>query len=611
MLKEDTRRRIERARREGGYDPLTGRGACGVRKRVRTPVEGLTTALVPESMTRDAAYTATRADATAWRRLRCRHDFEYWCATCCTVKHKTLGTEVAFVLNAPQRRVAAMLEADRRAGVPIRMIMLKARQWGGSTLVQMYMAWMQSCVRRNWHSLICAHVKDTAAAIRGMYTRVLANYPRELWDGDEEPRFRSYERSVNMREIAGRGCRVTVGSAESQEAVRGSDYSMAHLSETAFWPSTPKSSPADFIRAVCGAIALVPDTLIVMESTANGTGSYFHSEWLRCSSGAGDKRAVFVAWYEIEIYRLEPPDPGALAASLTAYERGLWELGLCLDQIYWYRCKLREYSDPRQMMAEFPTSDLEAFLNTGSSVFSPAAVERLRGGCIAGARGEIGAGGFAADPTGGLTLWRDAEEDERYVVAVDIGGRTAKADWSVIAVVRRPSLRYDVPEVVAQWRGHIDHDMLVERAEGIARHYNRGLLIIESNTLETEAGDDANLFVLSRLAARYGNVYRRRSLDRSGAPPGSRPGFHTNRATKAYIINELVEAVRKGAYVERDHEACNELMSYEHRPNGTYAARAGCHDDIVMTRALALHALNETAVAPSALQPLPPRRRLW
>lgn len=134
MLKEDTRRRIERARREGGYDPLTGRGACGVRKRVRTPVEGLTTALVPESMTRDAAYTATRADATAWRRLRCRHDFEYWCATCCTVKHKTLGTEVAFVLNAPQRRVAAMLEADRRAGVPIRMIMLKARQWGGSAL---------------------------------------------------------------------------------------------------------------------------------------------------------------------------------------------------------------------------------------------------------------------------------------------------------------------------------------------------------------------------------------------------------------------------------------------------------------------------------------------
>ena len=423
ILAEDARRREARAAAEGGYDPVEGRGCCGPRELVDTPVEGLPRAFVPRAMTADPSYGSVRHDTAGWRRLRCRHDFEYWCAACVRIKHKTLGHDVPFVLNAPQRRVAAMLEADRRAGRPMRMIMLKARQWGGSTLVQMYMAWIQSCVRRNWHSLICAHVKDTAASIRGMYTKMLAAYPSELWDGDEPPRFRPFERSINVREIAGRGCRVTIGSAENQEAVRGSDYSMAHLSETAFWPATPRNSPADFIRAVCGAIALIPDSLIVMESTANGVGSYFHSEWLRCKAGDGDKHAVFVAWHEIEIYRLQPPDPEGLAASMNAYERMLWDAGLCLDQIYWYRRKRAEYADAAQMMAEFPTTDTEAFLNTGRGVFAPEAVERLRADCtVEPRRGETDGHRFRDDSLGGLRMWRDAEEGARYVAAVDIGG---------------------------------------------------------------------------------------------------------------------------------------------------------------------------------------------
>ncbi len=608
ILEEDRRRRKARTEAEGGYDPVTGRGAWGRRTQVATPVPGLPLAFVPESMTADPDYTAARADRTAWQRLRCRHDFEYWCVTCVRIKHKTLGREVPFVLNAPQRRVAAILEADRTAGRPIRMIMLKARQWGGSTLVQMYMAWIQSCLRRNWHSLICAQVKDTAASIRGMYTRVLAGYPKELWEGDEEPRFRPFERSINVREIAGRGCRVTIGSAENQEAVRGADYSMAHLSETAFWPSTPSSSPADFMRAICGAIALIPCSLVVVESTANGVGTYFHREWLRCVAGRGDKRAVFVPWTEIEIYRLEPEDPAELAATMNEYEKRLWDSGLCLDQIYWYRRTAASYDTREMMMAEFPTTDDEAFMNTGAGVFAPEAVARMRRGCSQEARrGEMTAAGFRPDSLGAFRMWRDVEPRSRYVVAVDIGGRSARADWSVIAVMREARGAADAHEVVAQWRGHTDHDLLVTTAERIARHYNYALLVIESNTLEAEETDGANLFVLSRLAERYSNVYRRQSFDRDTGTMGTRVGFHTNRATKALVISALIEAVRDGLYTERDTGACDELLTYEQRPNGSYAARSGCHDDILMTRALALHALHSAPVAPAALDPLPDR----
>jgi len=115
-------------------DPLHGDPESSLRVRVASPDPECPEAYVPRTMTDDPEYGLVRHDTAAWRRLRCRHDFEYWCVKCCVIKHKTLGTNVPFVLNAPQRRVAAVMEADRLAGRPIRIIMLKARQWGGSAL---------------------------------------------------------------------------------------------------------------------------------------------------------------------------------------------------------------------------------------------------------------------------------------------------------------------------------------------------------------------------------------------------------------------------------------------------------------------------------------------
>ena len=161
LILDDLRRRC----RDRDYDPGTGTGCIG--KRVAVLDYRHRQVLVPASMKADTDYRPD-LDKSAWQRLRCRHDFEYWCAKCVTSKDKTAGKEGPFILNAPQRRVAAILESDRLAGQPLRLILLKARQWGGSTLVQMYMAWIQSCHRHNWNSLICAHVKDTASGIRGM-----------------------------------------------------------------------------------------------------------------------------------------------------------------------------------------------------------------------------------------------------------------------------------------------------------------------------------------------------------------------------------------------------------------------------------------------------------
>lgn len=584
ILQENARRM---AARTSLPDPLRGDSSSPHRIKVTSPDADMPVVYVPRTMVEDPTFATVQRDLNAWRRLRCRHDFEYWCATCCTIKHKLLGRDVRFRLNAPQRKVLSVLEADRLAGRPIRILLLKARQWGGSTLIQNYMAWIQSCHCRNWNSIICSQVKDTSAGIRGMYTKLIENYPPELWEGDEAPRFRPYERSANVREIAGRGCRVTVSSIENQDAVRGADFAMAHLSETAFWPSTTSHSPADLVRAVCGSIAFVPYTLIAMESTANGVGNYFHNEWQRCAKGEGDKHAVFIPWYDIEIYRLEPDDPAALAASLTPYELRLWnEFGCALDQINWYRHKLREYPSHDKMMAEFPTTPHEAFTATGSDIFDPAKVEILRRDCEVPQLGEVSATGteFVKDARGLMKLWRTPQPGADYIATVDIGGRTAKSDWSVVAVLRVDGAK---PEVVAQWRGHCDHDLLADKARAIATYYNEALLVVETNSLEGGVNCGAGQFILQRLENEYLRLYRRE---------GYRVGFHTNRATKEMAVTALIGAVRELAYIERDVMACDELLTYEQRQDGSYGAKPGCHDDVLMSRAIALYLAPEAVV---------------
>lgn len=637
-------RHAELQRIENEYNPATGRGASGPRvavdgewmaqhcpkmgKRALKSLEGLTQ-WIPEQMVQDVGLGKVKT-AVEWNRLRMKYDFEFWAVTCVKIKDKNSGERIALRLNRAQRRMLETMERRRRSGEPVRVVLLKARQWGGSTLVQMYMAWIQCVIMRNWNSLICTHVGRASASIRGMFDDMLATYPKEYWMGDaglkdeargksrerkdegEELKMVAYQGQRDIRMIPGRGCKVTLGSSESQDAIRGADYAMAHLSEVAFWKDTPQSTPADFIRAISGAVGLLANSLIVLESTANGVGNFFYEEYQRAVNGQSDKDAVFVPWCEIGFHTKplgRETSEWAFFRSLNAYEFGLWtDHGCTLEQINWYRHKRREYSDDSQMMAECPTTALEAFNNTGRQVFSREGVDRLSRGCCKPAKtGEVvtdygsapmwrqsaavfSGARFVEDSTGRLQVWALPEADGSYVVSVDVGGRTVKADWSVVAVIRADGER---PEVVAQWNGHAEHDVVAWTAGAVATLYNKALLVIESNSLETDSSYDAEgrqgLFLLNELYSRYDNLYERHS-------PGQRDfrlGFHTNRATKEMIITELAAAIREGAYTERDHKAVAEFATYQRLPNGGYGARRGFHDDIVMTRAIGLHVVRE------------------
>ncbi|MDE5751811.1 MAG: hypothetical protein K2H88_04135, partial [Duncaniella sp.] len=214
-------------------------------------------------------------------------------------------------------------------------------------------------------------------------------------------------------------------------------------------------------------------------------------------------------------------------------------------------------------------------------------------GCRGGRPSDISSPEFVVSDRGCCTVWARPRRGGEYIAAVDIGGRSRRADWSVISVLDRHTDAQAAsdrrPEVVAQWRGHIDHDLLAWKAAALAAWYNEALLVVESNTWETSS-EGRGRYILNMLADSYPNLYYRSDDMETDTPgvPARKPGFHTNVRTKPSVIANLIALVRDGGYLEHSSEACDELMQYEVRADGSYAARRDCHDDILMSRAIAL-----------------------
>ena len=147
------------------YNPITGEGSTSVPRKwaqiagfpiadINLPVSMLDEPLVKQLIELGAAgylrhvtrqEPNSRTTIRLWLNfclLRTRHDFEYWARSMTTISDKGKGRDTAFTLNRPQRIYLKAMEELRLAGRPIDIILCKARQWGGSTLTQLYMLWI-------------------------------------------------------------------------------------------------------------------------------------------------------------------------------------------------------------------------------------------------------------------------------------------------------------------------------------------------------------------------------------------------------------------------------------------------------------------------------------
>jgi hypothetical protein len=648
------------------FDPVTGEGSIGKRVRVSIadfaipvqwlPVEMMDIPLVKklvkagsiDKFLSSVMHVEPNDDdfikvSRTLIRLRYKHDFPFWTATLVYIHNKDAGKDVLFRLWYPQRILVSRFEAKRKAGLPIRLILLKARQWGGSTTVQLYMAWLQFFHKKGLNSLIIAHQGTASDEIKDMFDLMIKKHPVEFLHklgevySENEPKLVGVGKSGSTYRVPQRDCKIKVGTAERPNGCRGGAYSLVHLSEVGLWKKTEGKSPEDIVRSACSGILARPYTMIVMESTADGVGTYFDAEYTAAADPTVKSQfeALFISWFQIEHYSR----PFDSAEELRAFAKwlwenrnnaytpsnreesgrylwSLWEKGATLEAIHWYIYERAGKNDFAVMAAEFPSDDVEAFVHARTMVFDKYLVKQFEPYCRKPKFvGEVYADAdegeealsnlrFREDRQGLLSIWAmpekfdDYEVTDRYLTVVDVGGRSNKADWSVIVVFDRLSMidGSEPPSVVAQWYGHCDIDRLAWRAAQIAAFYNDSLLVIESNTLETHdkerqvEGGDQSQYILNQISDIYPNLYARKQSEdeiREGAP--RKYGFHTNVATKPMIISTLVKVIRERLYIERDKRCLDEYDTYERKPNGAYGAIVGKHDDLLMTRAIGLH----------------------
>ena len=212
-----------------------------------------------------------------------------------------------------------------------------------------------------------------------------------------EPKLVGVGNSGAISRIPQRNCKIKLGTAERPNSCRGGDYNLVHISEVGIWKRTDGKSPEDIVRSACAGILLEPYTMIVYESTANGTGNFFEREYKAAKKGQSQFDAMFVSWFEIEQYSLKVDDEEAFAEKLWKYRNSddtasareesgrylwrLWELGATLEGSNWYIQERSKYNDHAQMASEYPSDDIEAFVHSGQKVFDRYKVEALESTC--------------------------------------------------------------------------------------------------------------------------------------------------------------------------------------------------------------------------------------
>lgn len=633
LKKEDIPSIIERNRQHNKtlfapYDPIVGEGSpiervrlnlnSGHDKFVNIPywmannqyIEGMIESGDVETFCeRNHIGLAEMMDALHY--LRCKYDFEYWCATCCKIKEKKTGKMINLVFNNGQRKLYKAQAEQWANQQPVRIILDKSRQWGGSTETEAFLLWIQTFHEINWNSVIVAHQKDPARNVRAMYNRMVKAHPKNIADIE----MHNFEGSSNNKYLEGRGCVISIGTALKPEALRSDDIKMAHFSEVGLYKRTKETTPESLIQAIVSSIpADLPNTVIILESTAKGIGNFFYEQWQLAVSGESAYTPIFVAWWELPQYYKEfksDKERDEFIVSMTDKELYRFNLGATLEGLNWYRVKLKELSgDEIAMMNEYPSDPDESFAATQRYAHNPLYLSELSGYCKEPLyRGEIMADAitdkgalenisFVEQPNGKLKIWALPDKSQnirdRYVVAFDIGSRSEGSDPSAISVLDRYWLMEGgCEERVASYEFHCDQDLAAWKAVQIAKFYNDALLAPEINTAvrnSSETDGDHTLTIFDIIKPHYYNIYARTNPQRVKEGKPALLGFHTNRKTKTELVNHYNAVIREGTFIERDSRAIYQAKHYEIKADGSYGNIDGKdeHDDLHMTTMIAL-----------------------
>lgn len=516
--------------------------------------------------------------------------------SCLKIKTKS-GTVVPFRLNDAQRKLYAVAKRQQDAGKPVRLIILKARQLGFSTLTE-GLIFHACATRKNVNALIVAHREDATANLFRMSKLFYDELPAPVKpmlraSNAQELVFENPSKLRSEREARpGLRSRIRCATAGGRGIGRSDTLQCVHLSEYAFWPDGADGK-ASTLAGILQAVPSLPGTMVVIESTANGFED-FKERWDAAVAGENDFEPVFFAWFENPDYSM-PVVPGT---EWTPEERDLKAAYQLTDgQLQWRRwCIANNCGGSLDMFRqEYPASPGEAFLHSGTGVFdNEQIVLRLERLPEPAGRGEFTDGEWTESETGAITLYELPEEGVPYVLGGDTAGEGS--DYFTAIVIDNVTGR-----IAAKLRQKYSEPEYVRQIYALGSFYNDALVAIETNF--------STYPVMKLQEMEYPNQYSREREDTYTRQMRKSYGFRTDRQSRPRAIANLVEVFSSHPEWFTDRELLEEMLTFcyneDHRPE----ALAGKHDDLVMGAAIT-YAVRHQQRMTVLTEPEKPREKL-
>lgn len=397
-----------------------------------------------------------------------------------------------------QLELDEILESQRARGLPMRVIICKARQLGMSTWIAL--KFLQRVTQIQYQrAIVVAQDVSTAGSILDMGRLAYSHLPSEvdlpigfsikpeLIHVNESNSSRKHmlfgEKSKQFRYSGGTGdSTFEVDTAGSPHALRGLTINLLHLSEVAFWESAQAMGK---MLAAMEAVPYQPETIIAIESTANGL-NHFYRRWRSAREGSADPdlsgevfTPLFVPWWR---------DPECAMAFSDAESRARFvdsigktsELGEIVEdepmlvelyaatpeQLLWRRMKIQGQPDRsvQTFNQENPHSDEVAFIGSGHTVFSGILIARA-----------IKATEAAPEPVSGTVRTPETAWEERRTrsgtkriptAAIWVPREQSKHDEHLLEVWEPPRKASEAPQSIIDEQGVERPTTEFERREG-------------------------------------------------------------------------------------------------------------------------------------------------
>lgn len=304
--------------------------------------------------------------------------------------------------NRPQMELLFNLVSAMERGGPIRLLILKSRKLGVSTILEILLLAIAIYVRGITCAII-AHTDDSSLKLMKIIRDCYEHLPKEMRAGLPTRYYNTSLLQFGNKEFEkvraaelGHVATVKCETAGGQYPLTGDTVRVLHLSECAKYDAVGDyAAQQRFILSALGAVPKAGPSMVLAESTANGQQGWFYDQWQKSrdfspKGAEGEWQRIFFSWLE---------DPACRAPVPDGYDWGRWfqedmkteeelkdTFRASKEQLFFRRSIIKvEMAENWEVFdQEYPTTPSGAFLASGR----PAVARRIIKGMEASIRND-------------------------------------------------------------------------------------------------------------------------------------------------------------------------------------------------------------------------------